>query len=110
MTAIVSLLLLVRLAPGAGEAENLSAQSLPVGCTAQGSGELSGRAERVTTGLYTDKVTVHLSRTFAGGDRVSFAVPVPPGVNLTNPGGTRVLRAGALLPASVREILGTHDS
>lgn len=50
-----------------------------------------------------------MTRTFAGGDRVSFGVPVPPGVNLTDVSGVRVLLSGAPLDASVRETLGRHD-
>ena len=58
---------------------------------------------------FSERVAVHLTRTFAGGDLVSFGVPLPSCVNLTDTSGVRVLRAGASLDASVREILGVHD-
>src|SRR5688572_2573329 len=80
-----------------------------IGCVSAGSSENNEGAGRASAAPFLEKVTVHLTRTFAGGDRVSFGVPVPPGVNLTSVNATRVLRSGVPVAASVREILGTHD-
>ena len=44
---------------------------------------------------FSERVTVHLTRTFAGGDLVSFGVPLPSCVSLADTSGVRVLRAGA---------------
>ncbi|PYR75968.1 MAG: hypothetical protein DMF87_19165 [Acidobacteria bacterium] len=62
-----------------------------------------------STGPFADGVTVHLTRTFAGGNRISFGVPVPPGVNLADVNDVRVLRSGTPLDVSARELLARHD-
>ena len=58
---------------------------------------------------FADRVTVHLTRTFAGGDLVSFAVPVPPCVTLPDVSRVRVLLSGVPLEINAREILAVHD-
>jgi hypothetical protein len=52
---------------------------------------------------------VHLTRTFAGGNLVSFGVPVPLCANLADVSTVRVLRSGTAIEASVREILAGRD-
>jgi hypothetical protein len=89
---------------GGGGGEEPPPPPPPPGCPAAG-----GNPDESASGPFADGVTVHLTRTFAGGDRISFGVPVPPGVHLTDVSTTRVLRLGAPLDASVREILAFQD-
>src|SRR5204863_3669089 len=62
-----------------------------------------------SSGPFADGVTVHLTRTFAGGSRISFGVPLPTGVNLSDVNDVRVLQSGTPLDVSARELLARHD-
>jgi hypothetical protein len=61
-------------------------------------------------GAFGDGVTVHLVKLLDGQGVVSFGVPVPNGLNLVDVSTVRVTLSGALLNASVKEVLATHDS
>ncbi len=61
-------------------------------------------------GVFGDGVTVHLVKLIDGTGFVSFGVPVPYGINLTDVSTVRVARSGTLINASVKEVLATHDS
>jgi hypothetical protein len=61
-------------------------------------------------GVFGDGVTVHLVKLLDGDGIVSFGVPVPYGVNLSDVSTVRVARSGTLINASFKEVLATHDS
>jgi hypothetical protein len=61
-------------------------------------------------GVFGDGVTVHLVKLIDGTGTVSFGVPVPNGVNLTDVSTVRVTRSGTLINASAKEVLATHDN
>jgi hypothetical protein len=91
---------------GGGSANGGTEPAVPARCVNRAP---APPAPATTAGPFANGVTVRLQRILSGGDVVSFGVPIPPGVNLTEVSSTRVLQAGVALDASVREILALHD-
>ena len=81
-----------------------------LGASPQGS--LQGLPQQSPEPSFAERLTVHLVKTVDNVTVVSFGVPVPPSVHLSNVSSIRVAahKSGAVIAANIRETLATHDA